>query len=220
MEKIINLQVALFFDNIMKRPDRIINDLNDAMGNLFDGIPQVIDLPLETPSEIPMVMLKSEDGLYSCNLARGRIDFFYNFNTNEKEWSSILKDFITKAQNLIKFIYKEQEINRFGLIGNFFIDDKNPVWQINNKYIKNNLGELNELLIRYNKVETMYGMTLNNIYHVEAGFNFLTQTKGVTIQRDINNVPEEKILSLDSINNTIKKCIENYSFEEIKNLVR
>lgn len=220
MENILNLQLALFFTDVIRRPDKLIDGINEATGNLFDGIPQILDIPMEAPMEIPVVLLKSETGIYLCNISRGRIDFIYNDNNLNKEWSSVISDFYAKTQLIIKHIGIQHSINRFGIIGNFFIEDKNPAWQINRKYMKHEITDVDEIIVRYNKRKEMYGLVLNNITHIEASINQITQTKGIVIQRDINNNPTDANISIENIIKIIDISLKDYSSDEMKKLVK
>ncbi|WP_305369474.1 hypothetical protein [Photobacterium leiognathi] len=74
--KIINLQFAYFLKDIVERPDIEFNTLNADMLNVFDAMPQILPIPRELPSDVPVMVLNSSSGEYSCNISRSRIDFF------------------------------------------------------------------------------------------------------------------------------------------------
>lgn len=224
-ERVINLQLALFFSNLLRRPDKLINDINEATGNLFDGVPHILDLPPDVPNEFPAVTLKSEDNMYICTISRGRLDFLYNLQPkSDKDWADISKNFSYKSQLLLKYFEKEHNFIRFGLVGNFFIEDKNPIWQLNRKYMKNEHSDLQELLIRYNKIKNIFGLSLNNITHIEIANQQIIQDQGesgIIIQRDINNIPSENNLIIEDIIKIIDSTLkEDYSIDEIKKLVK
>lgn len=44
----------------------------------FDGPEAVLPVPADAPLEIPRIILKSNDGVFSCNVSPNRIDLFFN----------------------------------------------------------------------------------------------------------------------------------------------
>jgi hypothetical protein len=223
MEKIIRLQLALFFTELESRPDRLMNSINEAMGNLFNGMPQVIQLPPGVPQEIPSVILKSEDDKYNCNISNTRIDLIFNGGPNwEVEWKSIIQDFLAKKTLFCNFISNEKKTYRFGFIGQFFIPDNKPAFQISRKYLKSDLGSLEELNIRYNKPKELYGLKLNDIYSINAAKEDVEGQlrDGIFIERDINNVPLDVELNNDDTKRIIDKLVESFYPDQIKGLIK
>lgn len=53
MVHVMSFQLAIFFKQHITRPDQFFSSINDAAGNLFDRMPQIIPLPDEVPPEIP-----------------------------------------------------------------------------------------------------------------------------------------------------------------------
>lgn len=222
MEKIIKLQVALFFQAPESRPDIHYGPINSDMGNLFDGMPQIIPLPLEAPHEIPRVTLRSGNDRYNCNIAASRIDLIFNeVGAPELEWPEITKDFSAKSTLFIKSVFARIPIVRFGLVGCFFIPDKNAASSINRKYLKQDLGATEELNLRYNKKIESHGLELNNIFSINAAsMAFPQEEKGIYIERDINNVPAGTPLKQEEVLSLITKFIPTYGPDQIKGLVK
>ena len=81
--KLLQLQLALFFHDIENRPDRFISKISEVSGNIFDQMPTIIPVPVTAPPEIPVVILKSGDGTYTCNISKVRIDFVVNFQNSQ-----------------------------------------------------------------------------------------------------------------------------------------
>ena len=94
--KIINLQFAFFLRDIVDRPDIEFGDLNSRLLNIFDAMPQMIPTPRELPPEVPVIILKSSNGAYSCNISRSRIDFNLSRINEEKSNTDLVKDFNVK----------------------------------------------------------------------------------------------------------------------------
>jgi hypothetical protein len=222
MEKIIKLQVALFFQAPESRPDIHYNPINNDMGNLFDGMPQIIPLPLEAPHEIPRVTLRSGNDRYNCNIAASRIDLIFNeTGAHELEWPEITKDFSAKSTLFIKSVFSRVQIVRFGLVGSFFIPDKSAASSISRKYLKQDLSTAEELNLRYNKKTESHGLELNNIFSINtATMAFPQEEKGIYIERDINNVLTGTTLKQDEVISLITKFMPTYGPDQIKGLVK
>ena len=75
--RLLSLQVALFVDGVIERPDLLMPQINVEFNNMFNDMPNVIKLPPEAPAEIPIVQMFSVDQKYRLNISRNRIDFFY-----------------------------------------------------------------------------------------------------------------------------------------------
>ncbi|WP_114326865.1 hypothetical protein [Candidatus Colwellia aromaticivorans] len=190
--KILNLQFAFFLRDIVERPDLEFGELNSRMLNAFDAMPQMIPTPRELPPEVPVMILKSSNGMYNCNISRSRIDFTLVRIDENKSNSDILKDFNAKLSGLIKYILEKQEVVRFGMIARYFHKDNTAVRTLRNKYFTNSVDGSEELSLRYNKPTNSFGYTVNDILEISA------------VDAVNNGVPEKGILVLRDINNTLK----------------
>ncbi|NMY90067.1 hypothetical protein [Pseudomonas oryzihabitans] len=221
MEKIIKLQLALFFGVPELRPDKKYERINEEMGNLFDAMPQIMPLPPEVPFDLPRVVMTSSDQRYSCNIAGSRIDLHYNADgLGENAWPTVVQDFKIKSRLFIRAVSGSFVVNRFGLVGAFFIPDKSAEVNLSRKYIKPELGVLEEINIRYNKRSQTHGLTLNNIFSINSAELSATGEKGVYLERDLNNVVESDRLGSDVISAVVDKSLDMYSPEYIKGLAR
>lgn len=223
MEKIVKLQLALFFQNQVSRPDNLMGEINSSMGNLFDAMPQILPIPPEAPAEIPRVQMRSENGKYNCNIACSRVDFILNGNfRDEVVWPDLTKDFLAKVKLFISSVFDQSKVVRFGLIGNFFIPDKSATTSMTRKYLKIDLNSAEEINIRFNKKSSSHGYTLNNITSVNTA---LAETngqidKGIFIELDVNNVPTQDPIKLDAMLQLIEKQMPDFSPEKVKGLVK
>ncbi|MGP8289991.1 hypothetical protein ACT3OH_06995 [Vreelandella zhanjiangensis] len=155
MEKIVKLQLALFFQNPISRPDNLMGGVNSSMGNLFDAMPQILPIPADAPAEIPRVQMRSENGKYNCNIACSRVDFILSGDfRDEVVWPDLTKDFLAKVKLFIGNIFEQSKIVRFGLIGNFFIPDKSASASMTKKYLKVDLNWAEEII---------YGLTKDHL---------------------------------------------------------
>ncbi|GAB2585483.1 hypothetical protein [Nitrincola alkalisediminis] len=223
MEKIVKLQLALFFQNQMSRPDNLMNGVNSSMGNLFDAMPQILPIPPEAPAEIPRVQMRSENSKYNCNIACSRIDFILNGDfRDEIAWPDITRDFLAKAKLFVSYVFSESKIIRFGLIGNFFIPDKSASTSMTRKYLKVDLNSAEEINLRFNKRSSSHGFSLNNITSINtavAETNGLAD-KGIFIELDVNNIPTDEIIKTDSLLQFIEKQMPSFSPDKVNGLVR
>jgi len=223
MEKIVKLQLALFFQNQISRPDNLMGGINSSMGNLFDAMPQILPIPAEAPAEIPRVQMRSENGKYNCNIACSRVDFILNGDfRDEVVWPDLTKDFLAKVKLFISSVFDQSQVVRFGLIGNFFIPDKSATTSMTRKYLKIDLNSAEEINLRFNKRTSSHGYTLNNITSVNTALaetNGQTE-KGIFIELDVNNVPTQDSIKLDAMLQLIEKQMPDFSPEKVKGLVK
>lgn len=187
--KILNLQFAFFLSDIVERPDIDFSDLNAKMLNVFDAMPQMIPTPRELPPEVPVIILKSSNGKYGCNISRSRVDFTLARIDEEKSNKDMLNDFNAKVSGLIKYILEKQEIVRFGMVARYFHKDNMAVRTLRKKYFTNAVDGAEELSLRYNKQSNSFGYSINDILEISA-VNAITNgisEKGILVLRDINN---------------------------------
>ncbi len=223
MEKILKLQLALFFDTPQARPDNLMNPVNIEMGNLFNAMPQILPIPLDAPHDIPRVQLRSEDKRYNCNISASRIDFILNgMSEDEVKWPDITKDFLAKVKLFTQSVYNKSKIVRFGLIGNFFIPDKQSSASLSKKYLKIDLSLAEEINIRFNKRTNFQGLNLNNITSINTVFvetNGVAEN-GVFIELDINNIPKNEIIKHKILLQIVQNELPNFSPHKVKELVK
>lgn len=223
MEKIVKLQLALFFQNQISRPDNLMGGVNSSMGNLFDAMPQILPIPADAPAEIPRVQMRSENGKYNCNIACSRVDFILNGDfRDEIAWPDLTRDFLAKVKLFIGSVFDQSKIIRFGLIGNFFIPDKSATTSMTKKYLKIDLNSAEEINLRFNKKTSSHGFDLNNITSINT---VLAETngqvdKGIFIELDINNVPTQEAIKSDSMLQLIEKHMPSFSPDKVKGLVK
>ena len=133
----VNLQVAVFFNNIVSRPDQLGNRMNAQMGNLFDAIPNTINLPPDVPDEIPLMQMSSTTSGNRLNVSRGRIDLFTSADPLEQV---NLNRFIEMQEALVfsyfQALQNEKVVcNRLGLILTAFEESASAIEEIGKKYL-------------------------------------------------------------------------------------
>ena len=168
---VINIQLALFFQEPINRPDKLISPINENLKDLFDSAP--IMLPSkDAPINVPLIQLSSENKKYNCNIANNRIDFFFNPIIEISDFSDIQNEIEQKEKLFIKAIYESTEIsglNRIGHVIRYFIEDENPTETLKKSYFKKELGNLKDLKIKYTNDDSFMGFSINNITQLLPG---------------------------------------------------
>ena len=77
--KLLSVQMAIFSEESISRPDLLFNEVNEKLGGLINDMPTILNLPPDIPAEIPVVQAKSTDGWINLNVSRSRIDLIANF---------------------------------------------------------------------------------------------------------------------------------------------
>lgn len=234
-EILINSQIAFFFKDPIFQPEKIYQDIIDIIPEL-DVTPLVIPIPNEPQLyEVPIVQLKSEDGVYSFNIARKRCDLFIAGEGIQKFDDK--KEKITQnADALFNYFSSKTPISRVAFVSRFFIEDvsqdeiisKLLVDEFKNIY-KGEDGVVNpsEVFIRYiQKSKILQTVEINNFTSVERqsvniagkGVNI----KGVQITRDFNT-DQTKDYSEIMNNKILKELImygqDNFKLNELKEIL-
>ena len=177
----------------MKRPDNKYQSINQRLNNLFSGVPTILPIPEDGPTDIPIVQMTSNDGKYRLSISRARLDFFYRPRSPEVEDL----DFLNYSKNLIEIVCSIVPCNRIGIISLHFKESPNAVTLIKNKYCSDDIPDLQELTIRFNKADKLDNYRLNNITNIQTAF--ISQNNkdipGILMQRDINNIPDDRKLA-------------------------
>jgi len=218
-----NLQFAIFFKGIVDRPDLEFSKLNDQLLNLFDTIPLTNPVPRELPNDIPIVTLRSEDEKYSCNIARSRIDLYFNARDKELSNTDILKDFNLKVKAFSEYVISEQDITRFGMVCTYFIEDNTATHTLKKKYFSGAINDPEELSLRFNNIAKCENIELNDIVDISKktlSFKGGKPIKGIVIQRDINNRSVNEVLSMKDLNKISKHFSSKISEAGVEALIK
>ena len=224
--RILNIQLALFFETPISRPDELISPLDKKLNKLFDGIPTIMPMPDfdKIKVDLPVVQLTSKTSGYRCNISKTRIDFFYRPKKIVKDFKNIKNDFNGKAIKFIEAVIDSNfsQINRIGFVADYFIEHSNPSSRLQKKYISLQLGDLRDIAIRFNKENKIENLSINDITNIQTGFLIIDkkQKKGFLIQRDINNIVEKDLkFNLISLKNFLNYCYNFVLKNEIARLV-
>lgn len=214
--KIKNLQTALFVKNFdFSQKLKIAQDINNKVGNFFNGNPMILPLPDDYPPDAPRIILKDSDSLFSCNVSLSRVDLFYKSKgTPEKQFKDIEKDYFRILWLLVDFLNKDSNaiIHRVGFVPTFFAAlDQSANAFLRTTFIKgpyfedpfelgiNVLHKVHLSAWDVNRWFRIYG--LHNVDNPE-------DDRGLEILIDINTL-EEKVhnLNLDSVQKFIEESL-------------
>ncbi len=222
--KLLSIQIALFTKEILSRPDLIMAEVNSKVGSIFDAMPNILNLPLEAPAEIPLVQARSTNGVYALNVSRNRIDFSISPKFEEDiPPLELFKKYRPLVDKYYKSIINTTDLIRIGVVITLFHKTENNIMAIYDKYLNipysNDCTEIN---FRMNRQKIIKGIVYNNIKTVQAAELHVGSTshKGVIIQLDTNNIPEEnKEISDSIIANMLNQVAGKIKPCEIKELI-
>lgn len=218
MIRILNLQTALFFEGSIPRPDHIYNQLNKDLNDFFSGVPMVLPIPGDSPVDLPVVQLKTENGEYSCNISRGRCDLVFQPKVETAYSESILSQFTDKSKQISNAIQKIIKVIRIGFSCQLYIDCDNAISLISEKYFKENISNAYELSFRHNFRKKFSNIPSNNITEIGV-FDGINYSRGLLIIRDINNIPDDKALTKGEIETLISNYSSLVTPEKINELI-
>lgn len=227
--RLLSLQVALFVDGVIDRPDRLMPQINSEFNNLFNDMPNVIKLPMEAPAEIPIVQMSSLDQKYRLNISRNRLDFFYTAPVPVVDSTPLYLQVLSPLiAQFYQYIIGNQKlpISRVGFITTMFFPEENNVARIAKRYFSDRSFEKNcELSFRTNVQSKIKAYTINNILNIEANTLYQrngdqeTSTDGIIITTDINNVPNEKSLSISMVKSIVTYAEKRLNDDTLREMI-
>lgn len=195
--KCVSLQIALFWKEKLKRPDLFANRVNARLDNMFDSMPQIIDLPPEVPVDIPIVQMSCSTKGIQFNVARGRCDLLISANPmSQNSLGGVVQSFQELVMRYLNSVYEEQiKISRMGIISVAFDENDDAIKELSQRYLGKDVSKAKEINIRINTEEKIAGFSLNNILEASVG-NLVNEglglnANGIIYQRDINNVEND-----------------------------
>jgi len=195
-----NIQGVLFIQNFAFRNKLVIaSKINEALNNLFDGDPIMLDLPPEAPPEIPRIQLKDHNAVYILNFSPIRIDFLYSEPGKPEKTLDSLSDaylkYLFRIVELIKTDY-HLPIPRMALVlktlsemeteSGLFAHDK---FLGGNPFFKG----ASKLEIHALEKTTMKDYNVNRWFRIRtgvtAGVGLPVNEKALYVEVDINTIP-------------------------------
>lgn len=222
--KLLSVQMAIFSEESISRPDLLFNEVNEKLGGLINDMPTILNLPPDIPAEIPVVQAKSTDGRINLNVSRSRIDLIANF-IYESEQSPLeaLNSQKETIQKFYKSVLNSITANRTGFILTLFEPSTNNVKSVFEKYFSEKYtSKFVEASTRVNKQNMRKSVVYNNIRSVEAATITIgaENIPGVLFQLDINNALEPgKRINEDIVSYVVSQGVSNLSPEAVKEMI-
>lgn len=222
--KLLSIQMAIFSDDPIMRPDLLFSEVNEKLGGLVNDMPTILNLPPDIPAEIPVVQAKSTDDLININVARSRIDLIVNFiYENKQSPLEALNSQKSIIQKFYKSVLNAITANRTGFILTMFEPDANNVKSVYEKYFSEKYtSKLIEASMRVNKQDMRKSIVYNNIRLVEAATITVgaENVPGILFQFDINNVMEQgKRIDEDIVSYVVAQGTSSISPESVKEMI-
>lgn len=227
--RLLSLQVALFVDGVIDRPDLLMPQINTEFNNMFNDMPNVIKLPPEAPAEIPIVQMFSIDQKYRLNISRNRVDLFYTAQAplvdSTPLYLQTLSPLIAQFYNYI-VENRKIPINRVGFITTIFYPEEKNISRIVKRYFADKSFEKScELSFRVNTQSKIKSHVINNILNVEANTLFQrngsqeSSTNGIIVTTDINNIPNGKLLSISAVKSIVTYAEKRLDEAALKEMI-
>lgn len=191
-EELLTLQIALFFNDIVYRPDELFYKVNKQLGDIIDTMPTTMNPPVNAPADIPVVQSNSKNGEYGINVSRNRMDLFINPVNNRESIPDYINRNMDMIEKYINAVTDDNRCNRVGVIHTLFVHQEENVELVYSEIMKQSMpNNCKEILIRTNNITKECGLELNNIVSVEATELFRNNkaSKGVAFVVDTNNIP-------------------------------
>ena len=222
--KLLSIQMAIFSDDPIMRPDLLFSEVNEKLGGLVNDMPTILNLPPDIPAEIPVVQAKSTDDLININVARSRIDLIVNFiYENKQSPLEALNSQKSIIQKFYKSVLNAITANRTGFILTMFEPDANNVKSVYEKYFSEKYtSKLIEASMRVNKQDMRKSIVYNNSRLVEAATITVgaENVPGILFQFDINNVMEQgKRIDEDIVSYVVAQGTSSISPESVKEMI-
>ena len=227
--RLLSLQVALFVDGVIDRPDLLMPQINAEFNNMFNDMPNVIKLPPEAPAEIPIVQMFSIDQKYHLNISRSRVDLFYTAQAplvdSTPLYLQTLSPLIAQFYNYI-VENRKIPINRVGFITTIFYPEEKNISRIVKRYFADKSFEKScELSFRVNTQSKIKSHVINNILNVEANTLFQrsgdqeSSTNGIVVTSDINNIPNGTPLSISAVKSIVTYAEKRLDEATLKEMI-
>ncbi|WP_305815216.1 hypothetical protein [Photobacterium leiognathi] len=192
----VSYRLAFFFQRELQRPDKIFWNLGNEISE-FDDVPTVQPLPQGVSIDgYPSIIFRSQNGMFACEIGSFRFDLIVTvgarFGTLNPE--VLYQEFRTLSQKVFGYLKENLAIgiDRIGMVSENFIDSftgnaVNDISRLANFEINSELREIN---LRFNRVNSINGIELNDIITYELGRLNIngTSNTGIKFTKDVNNI--------------------------------
>ena len=214
-----SFQITLFAATInLTNKVALVDQIDKALENLFNGEPLIMPLPENAPPEIPRIILNSKDQEFSLNISPVRIDLIFN---NKKQASMEFKKLSEQMKKYMDLIVKilisqfSSSFVRMGIINITKIETDKPLEKLN-LYLNTSKSEVKskkEVQLHFYEVEEGKEEKYNNWIRLIAQ-EYDPNRPGLIMINDINSINTEgNIINVQQISqifeNVLTKMEEN-----------
>lgn len=193
-----NIQSVLFIENFAFRNKiSIAARINQAVDNLFDGDPTMLDLPSQAPPEIPRIQLKNSIPNFSLNFSPIRIDFFYNEPEKpQKKIDAIKEDYFRHLFNIVDLVKDEYhlDISRVAIVIKASSEiEKSSNLLIHEDFLNENrfFKDTYSLEIHALQKTTISGYDINRWFRIKSARAPSGQDNFLFVEIDVNTLQEK-----------------------------
>ncbi|MCI6941715.1 hypothetical protein [Desulfovibrio piger] len=183
--RIISLQLALFFKELMRDPAPYGQKISSCIEDFKD----MSTIALQRGATIEFQNKnKTFRHAYSLLVASERLDFV---TINLKYDDEVVKEkFLDISRKILKNVLADKELVRIGLISTLFKKDVSPISSMRNKFFSSTFNEdIVELSFRQNRKSYFESIPTNHVYSNESIIDteILNEIQsGIVIRHDIN----------------------------------
>lgn len=205
--KIKSIQAAIFSPINLSDKLKVAQYIREGLNGILDGEPLIVPIPEDAPPEIPRIILKSKDGIYNCNVSTERIDLIFNEKSEPKlSLANAKKQILPLFRKLTEIAVDQKianEINRLGLVFNFFI-----------KLPKSGTKFLVETFLKQIPSGPPYETRIYFLYHDKIKNYEINKWIKISPLRKVKNKSDDTALSFIIDINTLSEMIEKYKFNK------
>lgn len=170
----------------------LLSRITDKCGNLLNGEPSMLPLPVDAPPDIPRLQLNSKDNYFAYGISPLRSDFRFNeVGEPHQKIKNVQIDLFKTERELLK-IYKEDKkwnIVRLSIVVDFVAELENKVANfISEKFIKNS-PSFPSIEVSFLKKEKISNINVNRWFRIKSAGN---RESVLHLLADINTFAEEK----------------------------
>ncbi|WP_043810338.1 hypothetical protein [Desulfomicrobium baculatum] len=205
--ELLHLQLALIDIVLEGDPLTEYMELKKLIDDKIKILPTILPFinDKNAPPEVPVIQSFDPECGYGINMTRNRVDFMSN-----KVDKYRIDEFSKYALKIIEK-FKNTGIGRIGLISQYSIESENPPRWICEKFLRNEYGVLEEIVVKFNKKEVFDGIQINNLTQFQEALiseNGIEKKK-VHVLLDINSAQNyTKRTSTSKIANIVKSKIQ------------
>ncbi len=217
MSKGYNSIQGVLFVNSLDLTDKlkIAQALSGLQNLTLDDNPAILPIPADAPMELPRIILRSNDGLFSLSISPMRIDLTYASKTNEDgfpiEDSTIEGKFSIILGEIAEVLINKlsASIPRIALVVNVVVS-----------LTESSKDFLFKKFIKDDVLESPYEMQLNFLMKKEIDKYKVNQWLRINTLRNQKNLDDDSALLFILDTNSVQEVNYNYDKTLVKNFVK